>query len=143
MKRCKIIIKGIACALAFSSSISIGAATTQTQIAETPFDLNEAISMEAFLRGVAYQCLTGNALGDFINNSKRQVAFSAQDFGLDEEMYQLMEGDIEEKANYPFFKNMTALQCEKYKVELRVFSEARTKTLNTLEDILKNEMGVR
>lgn len=143
MKSRNNIIKGIICALAFLGAVSIAKATTEKEVTEVPFNLNEAIAMEAFLRGVAYQCLTDKALGDFINNSKRQVGFSAQDFGLDEEMYQLLEMDIEEKANYPFFKELTPMQCEKYKVELRVFSDARTKTLNTLEDILKNELGVR
>lgn len=131
--------------LAFLGSVSIVQAApvaTVPTLEEAPFDLVEAISMEAFLRGVAYQCLTGKALGDFINNSKRQVAFAAQDFGLDEQMYQLMESDIEEKANYAFFKQLTPMQCEKYKVELRVFSDARNQTLNTLEDILRNELGV-
>lgn len=133
-------IKSIMLSLAFVGTVASAQDAPPTQI---PFDLNEAIGMEAFLRGVAYQCLKGTAQGDFINNSKRQVAFAAKDFGLNEELYWLLERDIEEKASYPFFKELTPLQCEKYKVELRVFDQARTQTLNTLEDILKNDLGTR
>lgn len=126
---------------AMFSLFLVGATIASTQEADdVPFDLNEAIAMEAFLRGVAYQCLSGKTLGDFVNSSKRQVAFAAQEMRLDRSLYVQLESDIEAKASADVFKQLTTGRCLDYEEVLVRFDESRNQTLDALEDIL-NDLG--
>lgn len=102
-----------------------------------PFDLNEAVAMEAFLRGVAYKCLPEKMLESFISGSKRQVVFAAQEMKLSKSLYEQLERDIEEKISHPFFEQITILQCQKHSEELVLLNQARNQTLDALEDVLK------
>lgn len=113
------------------------------QATEAPFDLNEAIAMEAFLRGVAYQCLQGKTQNHFISNSKRQVTFAAQEMGLSKTLYEQLEEDIEKKAGIDIFKQLTPMQCSEYQLVLVQFDLSRSQTLDTLEDILKSDLGAK
>lgn len=106
---------------------------------EASFDLNEAIAMEAFLRGVAYKCLSAKTLESFIGGSKRQVEFAAQEMQLSKRLHEQLERDIEEKIKHPFFEQITLEQCQKYTEELVLFNQSRNQTLNALEDVLNEQ----
>lgn len=106
---------------------------------ETSFDLNEAIVMEAFLRGVAYKCLSAKTLESFISGSKRQVIFAAQEMKLSKNLYEQLEQDIGEKTSHPFFEQVTVTQCQKYNEELVLLNQSRNQTLDALEAVLKEQ----
>lgn len=106
---------------------------------ETSFDLNEAIVMEAFLRGVAYKCLSAKTLERFISGSKRQVIFAAQEMKLSKNLYEQLEQDIGEKTKHPFFEQITLGQCQKYNEELVLLNQSRNQTLDALEAVLKDQ----